>query len=51
LGQKPDAFCFWLFEVLNLQPGDELVDLYPGSGAVTRAWQRWQHRLPLTIPA
>lgn len=41
-GRKPDAFCYWLFEVLGMQPGDELVDMFPGSGAVTRAWERWQ---------
>lgn len=46
LGQKGEAFSFWLFEILNLQPGDELIDLFPGSGAVGRAWDRWQHRLP-----
>ena len=44
-GEKPERFCFWLFEVLGLRPGDELVDLFPGSGAVTRAWRRWQHQL------
>ena len=44
-GAKPDAFCYWLFEVLNLHPDDELVDLYPGSGAVTRAWERWRRRM------
>jgi hypothetical protein len=46
VGAKPEAFCFWLFSVLNLHPGDELIDLFPGSGAVSRAWERWQHRLP-----
>lgn len=40
-GAKPDGFCFWLFEVLGMGAGDELVDLYPGSGAVTRAWPRF----------
>lgn len=40
-GAKPQGFCFWLFEVLNLEPGDEFVDLYPGSGAVTRALEAW----------
>jgi hypothetical protein len=38
-GVKPDAFSHWLFEVLGMQEGDEFVDLFPGSGAVTRAWQ------------
>jgi hypothetical protein len=40
-GAKPEAFCHWLFAVLNLRPGDELVDLYPGTGAVSAAWERW----------
>lgn len=44
-GAKPEAFCFWLFAVLNLQAGDEFVDMFPGSGAVTRAWERWQRQL------
>lgn len=46
-GAKPEAFCFWLFEVLNMRPGDELDDLFPGSGAVSRAWARWQTRMEL----
>ena len=40
-GAKPDQFCFWLFEMLGLQAEDSLVDLYPGTGAVTRAWEAW----------
>ena len=41
-GVKPREFCEWLFAVMGLRRGDELVDLFPGSGAVTEAWQRWQ---------
>lgn len=37
-GAKPEAVCAWLFQLLNAHPGDELVDLYPGTGAVTAAW-------------
>ncbi len=37
-GRKPIAFCAWLFGCLGLQPGDELVDLFPGTGIVSRAW-------------
>jgi len=49
VGVKPPAFCVWLFDVLGLQPADELVDLFPGSGAVTAAWQMFkaQDRLDL----
>lgn len=39
VGAKPAAFCRWLFELLGAAPGDELVDLYPGSGGVARAWE------------
>ena len=39
VGAKPDAFCYWLFSVWNAGPGDELVDMFPGSGAVTAAWR------------
>ena len=41
-GVKPARFCYWLFEILALQPEDEFVDLFPGSGAVTRAWGEWR---------
>jgi hypothetical protein len=40
-GAKPVEFCCWVFDVLGLKPGDELVDLFPGSGAVGRAWTEW----------
>ncbi len=38
-GVKPDIFSFWLFELIGLRRDDEFVDLYPGSGAVTKAWE------------
>ena len=41
-GAKPDEFCYWIFELLNMKPGDELADLFPGTGRVTRAWETWQ---------
>ena len=41
-GAKPEAFCRCMFEVTGLDPSDEFVDLFPGSGAVTRAWDRWR---------
>lgn len=45
VGVKPDAFCFWLFGVLGMQANDRFDDLFPGSGAVTRAWESWQRQL------
>lgn len=40
-GAKPDRFCFWVFDGLNLRPDDDFHDLFAGSGAVGRAWQKW----------
>lgn len=40
-GVKAFGFSFWLFEVLNLLRDDEFVDLFPGSGAVSMAWDAW----------
>lgn len=41
-GAKPEAVCRWLFEVVGMEPSDELCDLFPGTGAVTRAFAAWQ---------
>lgn len=38
IGAKPVAFTRWLFDLLGARPGDELVDVFPGSGAVGDAW-------------
>lgn len=43
-GAKPWEFCFWLFDLLGLQHGDTLVDLFPGTGTVKRAFGFWQKR-------
>jgi hypothetical protein len=42
VGVKPDAVCRWAFEMLGMDAGDELHDLFPGSGAVTQAWAAWR---------
>lgn len=43
VGAKPLKVCYWLFEFLGMQDGDELVDLYPGTGIVGRAWEVYQN--------
>ncbi len=48
-GAKPRDFCFWLFELMGLIPEDELVDLFPGSGAVTTFWHTYRRMLPLAL--
>lgn len=40
-GAKPANFCYWLFEGMNLTAGDEFHDVFPGSGAVGEAWNKW----------
>lgn len=37
-GRKPLAWCAWVFDLLGMQPGDALVDLFPGTGVIGRAW-------------
>ncbi len=34
-GAKPKEFCYWIFDVLNIKPGDQLEDLSPGTGIVS----------------
>lgn len=48
-GAKPEAVCHWAFELLGARPEDELIDLYPGTGAVTEAWRTWRGKF--TLPA
>jgi hypothetical protein len=37
-GTKPMRFCWWVFNLLGAEPGDTLDDLFPGTGAVSKAW-------------
>jgi len=34
-GAKPDGFNRWILELLGFQEGDELDDLFPGTGGMT----------------
>ena len=45
IGAKPAGFCFWVFDLLGLTADDELVDLFPGSGAVSATWRQISSRL------
>jgi hypothetical protein len=40
VGMKPPQFAEWMFRQLGAAPGDDLDDLFPGSGAVSEAWRR-----------
>ena len=46
-GVKPEAVCHWAFEMVGARPEDDLCDLFPGSGAVMKAWQTWQGKFLL----
>jgi len=48
-GAKPEKVCHWAFERVGARPDDTLLDLYPGTGAVTDAWRTWQGKF--TLPA
>jgi hypothetical protein len=46
-GAKPEKVCHWAFELMGAHPDDELVDLFPGTGAVSRAWETWRGKFVL----
>ncbi len=41
-GAKPLHFCLWLFEILGMNHDDELIDLFPGTGAIADALAMWR---------
>jgi hypothetical protein len=49
-GRKPVAFCAWLFEVLGMLPGDTLIDMFPGTGIVSRAWDELSTAATSPVP-
>ena len=48
-GAKPNGLCRWAFELAGLDPADSLDDLYPGTGAVSEAWESWRAQLQLCL--
>ncbi len=50
-GQKPIEFCAWLFALIGLREGDELHDLFPGSGAVSIFWKSYIAQKQLALSA
>jgi hypothetical protein len=41
-GAKPERVAQWAFELVGAIRSDTLTDIFPGSGAISRAWQSWQ---------
>lgn len=35
-GAKPEAFCEWVLDLLNVQSGDHFLDIFPGTGVFDR---------------
>ena len=47
-GAKPERFCRWVLDLLGYQLGDELVDLYPGTGIMGRVVTDWNEQKELS---
>ena len=43
-GAKPEAFAIWILDLLGVQEGADIVDLFAGSGGVQRAWDAYRGR-------
>ena len=50
-GAKPRDFIWWIFDLMGMEPGDEFHDLFPGSGAVEKAYTAWLQRAPSLMDA
>ncbi len=50
-GAKPDMFCWWICDLLGLEAEDEMVDLFVGTGTMTRAahWYKQGKQLELLL--
>jgi len=40
-GAKPEAFCYWLFNLLGAEDGDSMDDLFPGTDIVSACWKQF----------
>lgn len=38
VGAKPPEFNAWVLQLLGMKPEDDLVDLFPGTGSMGKAW-------------
>lgn len=46
-GAKPEEFCEWILDLLGFLPGDELFDVFPGTGVMERVVSaRTTHECP-----
>ncbi len=47
MGRKPEAFAVWVCRLLGVRQGDQVADLFPGSGAFGHSVERFLAQLPL----
>lgn len=47
-GAKPLEFCYWMFDIMGAQLGDEFHDLFPGTGIVSVAWDNYLGNMKVT---
>jgi len=50
-GAKPPNLIRWAFEMVGAQLGDDLADLYPGTGIVGVTWDEWCRERQAEVPA
>jgi len=46
-GAKPDAFFEWVIAMLGWEPGDQLDDIFPGTGGLAVVVERLNSSNPL----
>jgi hypothetical protein len=44
LGEKPVHFVVWMLRCCCVAPTDEVIDVFPGSGAVAEAVDMWKRQ-------
>jgi hypothetical protein len=49
VGAKPPAWTEWVLDAMGYREGDEIVDLFNGSGAVMQAIEDLSYRLDLEL--
>jgi|WetSurMetagenome_2_1015567.scaffolds.fasta_scaffold270298_3 hypothetical protein len=45
IGEKPEEFMHWVLRCAGVTAHDEFYDLFPGSGACSRAWDTYRELL------
>jgi hypothetical protein len=46
VGAKPEKVCRWILELLNVQIGDTLDDLFPGTGVMGKIAHEFVNQVP-----